>query len=58
MGRLLLVTMLLTQPAWADVGYRTGQIHPDFELPRLDGKLGKLSAYRGKKVFLFNFASW
>ena len=31
---------------------------PDFTLPDLDGKLHSLSAYRGRKVFLFCWASW
>jgi len=31
---------------------------PDFELPDLDGKLHRLSDYRGKKVFLATWASW
>jgi hypothetical protein len=31
---------------------------PDFELPDLDGKLHRLSDYRGKKVFLLAWASW
>jgi hypothetical protein len=31
---------------------------PDFTLPGLDGKLHSLSAYRGRKVFLFCWASW
>jgi hypothetical protein len=31
---------------------------PDFVLPDLDGKLHSLSAYRGRKVFLFCWASW
>jgi hypothetical protein len=31
---------------------------PDFALPDLDGKLHSLSAYRGRKVFLFSWASW
>jgi hypothetical protein len=31
---------------------------PDFALPDLDGKLHSLSAYRGRKVFLFCWASW
>jgi hypothetical protein len=31
---------------------------PDFSLPDLDGKLHSLSAYRGRKVFLFCWASW
>ena len=32
--------------------------YPDFCLPNLDGGFGRLSDYRGKKVFLFHFASW
>jgi hypothetical protein len=31
---------------------------PDFTLPDLGGKLHSLSAYRGRKVFLFCWASW
>lgn len=31
---------------------------PDFRLPDLDGALHSLSDYRGKKVFLFAWASW
>lgn len=40
------------------VGTKTGQIHPDFLLPKLDGEFGRLSDYRGKKVLLIHFASW
>lgn len=32
-----------------------GSIAPDFELPNQDGKLVKLSDYRGKKVIIFAF---
>lgn len=31
---------------------------PDFELPDLDGKLHKLSDYRGKKVYLYSWGSY
>jgi hypothetical protein len=31
---------------------------PDFELPDLDGKMHRLSDYRGQKVFLLAWASW
>ncbi len=33
-------------------------MYPDFLLPTLDGDLGRLSDYRGKKVLLIHFASW
>ncbi len=31
---------------------------PDFELPELDGKLHRISEYRGQKVLLTAHASW
>lgn len=31
---------------------------PDFALPDLEGRLHRLSDYRGKKVFLATWASW
>lgn len=31
---------------------------PDFTLPDLDGRLHRLSDYRGKKIFLVSWASW
>ena len=31
---------------------------PDFRLPDLDGRMHSLSEHRGKKVFLFAWASW
>ena len=44
------------------IGMGVGEMYPDFLLPRVDGdgKPGtlRLSDYRGKKVFLFHFASW
>lgn len=40
------------------IGVEEGQMYPDFLLPTVDGELGRLSDFRGKKVFLFNFASW
>ena len=36
----------------------TGTQVPDFTLPTLDGKLVKLSDFRGKRVVLFLWASW
>ena len=40
------------------IGRNVGEMYPDFVLPTIDGKEARLSDFRGKKVFLFNFASW
>ena len=40
------------------IGRKVGEMHPDFMLPDLDGKLVRLSDFQSKKVLLFNFASW
>ena len=40
------------------VGKGREQAFPDFLLPSIDGGHGRLSDYRGRKVLLFNFASW
>ena len=40
------------------LGKGKDQAFPDFLLPSIDGGQGRLSDYRGKKVLLFNFASW
>ena len=40
------------------IGVKAGEMYPDFLLPDLDGKPGRLSDYRGKKILLFHFASW
>lgn len=47
----LLLALLLQHPG-------LGEAHPDFLLPDLDGGTGRLSDWRGKKVLIFNFASW
>ena len=54
----VLVVLATFVPAAPAIGYGRDQVHPDFELPKLDGTLGKLSDFRGKHVLLFNFASW
>ncbi len=55
---LLIVAALATQAA-AEVGTKEGNVHPDPSLQNVDGRGGaQLSRYRGKKVLLFNFASW
>lgn len=56
---VLVGSLLIGTTAFAEeVGYQPGEVHPDFHLPKLDGKLGRLSDYRGKPVVLINFASW
>ncbi len=40
------------------IGQGKDQSFPDFLLPSIDSGFGRLSDYRGKKVLLFNFASW
>lgn len=43
----------------ADYRPKIGEVHFDFELPRIDSrKPVKLSDYRGQKVLLLHFASW
>ena len=43
----------------APYGPKVGQRHPDFTLPLIDGRAPvSLSAFRGKKVLLVQFASW
>lgn len=55
----VLCVLMVGPSAFAEeIGYGPGQVHPDFELPKLDGTLGRLSDYRGKPVILINFASW
>jgi peroxiredoxin len=41
-----------------EYGAKVGGIAPDFELPTLGGNSVKLSAYRGKVVFLNIWATW
>ncbi len=47
-----------SQDSPPQIGTDVGKMYPDFLLPTLDGKTGRLSDYRGKKVLLINFASW
>lgn len=39
-------------------GARVGELAPDFVLPQLDGKVTKLSNYRGQVVLLNLWATW
>jgi len=53
----LLLLASMTQDA-PQVGKGKDQAFPDFLLPSIDAGRARLSDYRGKKVLLFNFASW
>lgn len=53
---LCLTAFALAEPV--RVGTKVGEMHPDFLFPDVEGKQVRLSAYRGKKVLLFHFASW
>ena len=50
--------LLLAAQEKPAVGRGRDQAFPDFLLPSIEGGFGRLSDYRGKKVLLFNFASW
>ena len=54
----LMGSRVIADPKPPAIGLQVGQMYPDFVLPDLDGKLGRFSDLRGKKVFLFHFASW
>jgi peroxiredoxin len=41
-----------------NAGLATGDLAPDFVLPRLDGSVQKLSNYRGKVVLVNLWATW
>ena len=41
-----------------DAGLASGDLAPDFVLPRLDGSVQKLSNYRGKVVLVNLWATW
>ena len=60
MPRILAVLVLAALPLQAapKIGYGKGDVHPDFHLLKVGGGFGKLSDFRGRKVVLFNFASW
>lgn len=59
---MAIVTMLNSAHTSAQtpqgIGVKETQMHPDFLLPTIDGRPARLSDFRGKKVLLFNFASW
>lgn len=55
---LLEILILFFTQDKPQVGKGKDQAFPDFLLPSIDGGFGRLSDYRGKKVLLFNFASW
>jgi hypothetical protein len=57
MTALVLMLALTPQDPPAP-GLSKGRAFPDFLLPDVDGGFGRLSNYRGKKLVVFNFASW
>ncbi len=45
--------------AGIEIGRGLGQLHPDLELPTIDGESTlRLSELRGRKLLLIEFASW
>ena len=55
---VLAITVLSLMQDKPQIGKARDQAFPDFLLPSIEGGFGRLSDYRGKKVLLFNFASW
>lgn len=57
---LALTCLVLAQPGCksAPRGMHQGEMVPDFVLPMLDGKVQKLSNYRGKVVLVNLWATW
>ncbi len=51
------VAAMGASPAARGAALLSGQA-PDFSLPDLDGKIWKLSDFRGRKVVLYAYASW
>ena len=58
LGLVVIAVPLSAQEPAIPIGVAAGEMYPDFLLPDLDGGFIRLSDYRGKKVFLFHFASW
>jgi len=46
------------KPAQASLGVRVGDLAPEFSFQNAAGKWISLSDFRGKKVFLFSWATW
>jgi hypothetical protein len=51
-------TWVLEEPAQARNEVLLSLTAPDFELPDLEGRLHKLSDYRGNKILISSWASW
>jgi peroxiredoxin len=49
---------VLGEGAARRAGALTSLTAPDFELPALDGRIHRLSDYRGRRVFMVTWASW
>jgi len=63
-GILCAIIVNLTATAWAEkqdagnLGVEVGNLAPEFTFQNEKGKWVSLSDYRGKKVFLFSWATW
>ena len=44
------LTTRMTRTAGLEMALKVGDVPPDFELPDKDGKIVKLSQFRGKKI--------
>ena len=58
---VILLALNLEKPFFAPVSLeqlKTGQAAPDFSFPGLDGKMVRLSDYRGKVVLVNIWATW
>jgi peroxiredoxin len=58
LGAAALLAVAVVAGCARDAGLGSGDLVPDFVLPRLDGSVQKLSNYRGKVVLVNLWATW
>lgn len=59
LSALPLLATAAALPAQENLAPKEGQIFPEIEFPTLDGEdRMSLSAFRGQKILLMQFASW
>jgi len=57
--RVALILMLVSPSLSFGEKLKLGEPAPDFAVPSLDGKrMIRLSDFRGRRVLIFNWASW